>query len=162
MASQSAMGAGTVAASERGGFSEAGTVPVCPACTETTRDDAVEQNGKYKLFGCGACGLQFWEPREMPDAGWYEQMYSGRDERLLPLEPGHKYFLAAPLAPRAGRPLAMCCGTGNFLSAARDRGYGVTGMELDRKAARFSKERRRLQRCFPVTIYEFFGRKPEG
>src|SRR5437879_13546416 len=157
MASQRAMGAGTVAASERGGLSEA-AAPVCPACGKTTQDASVEQYGKYKLFGCGACGLQFWEPREMPDAQWYEQMYGGRDERLLPLEPGHKYFLADPLAPRGGELLDIGCGTGNFLAAARDRGYGVTGIGLDRNAARFAKERIGLQRVFPLTIAEFAER----
>jgi len=154
MASQRAMGAGTVAASERGGLSEA-AAPVCPACGKTTQDASVEQYGKYKLFGCGACGLQFWEPREMPDAQWYEQMYGGRDERLLPLEPGHKYFLADPLATHGGELLDIGCGTGNFLAAARDRGYDVTGIELDRNAARFAKERLGLQRVFPLTISEF-------
>src|SRR5882724_1870398 len=155
MASQSAMGAGTVAASESGGHSEAAAAPVCPACSETSRDVAVEQYGKYKLFGCGACGLQFWEPREMPDARWYEQMYGGRDEKVLPLEPGHKYFLADPLAPRGCELLDIGCGTGNFLAAARDRGYGVTGIELDRNAVLFARERLGLQKVFPLTISEF-------
>jgi 2-polyprenyl-3-methyl-5-hydroxy-6-metoxy-1,4-benzoquinol methylase len=91
----------------------------------------------------------------MPDARWYERMYGGRDERLLPLEPGHKYFLADPLAPAGGELLDIGCGTGNFLAAARDRGYGVTGIELDRNAARFAKERLGLQRVFPLTIAEF-------
>ena len=107
------------------------------------------------MFGCGVCGLQFWEPREMPDARWYEQMYGGRDGKVLPLEPGHKYFLADSLAPRRGELLDIGCGTGNFLAAARDRGYGVTGIELDRNAARFAKERLGLQRLFPLTISEF-------
>ena len=93
----------------------------------------------------------------MPDARWYERMYGGRDEKLLPLEPGHKYFLADPLAPRGGELLDIGCGTGNFLAAARDRGYGVTGIELDRNAARFAKERLGLQRVFPLTISEFAG-----
>src|SRR6266478_6644744 len=139
MASRSAMSARTVAASKRGGFSEA-AARVCPACSETSRDAAIEQYGKYRLFGCGACGLYFWEPREMPDARWYEQMYGGRDEKLLPLEPGHKYFLTDPLAPRGGALLDIGCGTGNFLAAARDAGYRVTGTELDGTAARFAKE----------------------
>jgi 2-polyprenyl-3-methyl-5-hydroxy-6-metoxy-1,4-benzoquinol methylase len=91
----------------------------------------------------------------MPDARWYEQMYGGRDENLLPLEPGHKYFLADPLAPRNGELLDIGCGTGNFLAAARDAGYGVTGIELDRNAARFAKERLGLQRVLPLTISEF-------
>lgn len=93
----------------------------------------------------------------MPDARWYEQMYRGRDEKVLPLEPGHTYFLADPLATRGGELLDIGCGTGNFLAAARDRGYGVTGIELDRNAARFAKEQLGLQRVFPLTISEFAG-----
>jgi SAM-dependent methyltransferase len=91
----------------------------------------------------------------MPDAQWYEQMYGGRDEKLLPLEPGHKYFLADTLAPRSGEILDIGCGTGNFLAAARGAGYGVSGIELDRAAAHFSKERLGLQRVLPLTISEF-------
>jgi 2-polyprenyl-3-methyl-5-hydroxy-6-metoxy-1,4-benzoquinol methylase len=91
----------------------------------------------------------------MPDARWYEQMYGGRDEKLLPLEPGHKYFLADTLAPRAGKLLDIGCGTGNLLKAARDAGYEVTGIELDRNAARFAKERLGLQNILPLSISEF-------
>jgi SAM-dependent methyltransferase len=91
----------------------------------------------------------------MPDARWYEQMYGGRDEKLLPLEPGHKYFLADPFAPRRGELLDIGCGTGNFLAAARDAGYGVTGIELDRNAACFAKERLGLQKVLALTISDF-------
>jgi len=149
------MGAGTVPEAERGRLSEAAAAPICPACAEASKEAAIERYGRYELFGCGVCGLQFWEPREMPDARWYEQMYGGRDENLLPLEQGHKYFLADPLAPRNGELLDIGCGTGNFLAAARDAGYGVTGIELDRNAARFAKERLGLQRVLPLTISEF-------
>jgi SAM-dependent methyltransferase len=91
----------------------------------------------------------------MPDARWYEQMYGGRDEKLLPLEPGHKYFLNDPLAPRGGALLDIGCGTGNFLAAAREAGYGVTGIELDRNAASFAREQLGLENVFPLTISEF-------
>lgn len=91
----------------------------------------------------------------MPDARWYEQMYGGRDETLLPLEPGHKYFLTDPLAPGKGELLDIGCGTGNFLAAARNAGYGVTGIELDRNAARFAGERLGLTRVLGLTISEF-------
>jgi SAM-dependent methyltransferase len=97
----------------------------------------------------------------MPDARWYEQMYGGRDEKLLPLEPGHKYFLADSLAPGQGELLDIGCGTGNFLAAARDAGYEVSGTELDRNAARFAKERVGLLRVFPLTISEFVERYPD-
>src|SRR5258708_1173104 len=158
MASQSAMGAGKVSTSDRGRLAEEAAGPVCPACGATSRQAAVEKYGRYKLFACDGRGVQFWEPREMPDAEWYEQMYGGRDEKLLPLEPGHKYFLTDPLAPRGGELLDIGCGTGNFLAAARDAGYRVTGTELDGNAARFAKERVGLQRVFPLTISEFAGR----
>lgn len=94
----------------------------------------------------------------MPDARWYERMYGGRDEKLLPLEPGHKYFLADAWAPRGGDLLDIGCGTGNFLAAARDGGYRVRGIELDGKAAQFAKDKVGLQRVFPLTISEFVER----
>src|SRR5467141_2246643 len=155
MASQSTMGAGTIPEAERGRFSEAAAAPIGPAGAEASREAAIQRSGIYQHFGGRACGLQFCEPRAIPDARWYEQMYGGRDENLLPLEPGHKYFLADPLAPRNGELLDIGCGTGNFLAAARDAGYGVTGIELDRNAARFAKERLGLQRVLPLTISEF-------
>jgi len=91
----------------------------------------------------------------MPDARWYEQMYGGRDQGILPLEPGHKYFLADERVPRGGDLLDIGCGTGNFLAAACEAGYRVTGTELDRNAARFAKERLGLERVLPLTIAEF-------
>jgi SAM-dependent methyltransferase len=121
---------------------------------------ALERYGKYELFQCGACGLQFWEPRAMPEARWYEQMYGGRDEKLLPLEPGHRYFLTDELAPHLGELLDIGCGTGNFLAAARAAGYSVSGTELDRNAARFAKERLGLPRVLGLTISEFAEEHP--
>jgi 2-polyprenyl-3-methyl-5-hydroxy-6-metoxy-1,4-benzoquinol methylase len=156
MASRNTTSAGAI--SDGGGARAVKDAAVCPACNEKAREAAIEQFGRCELFECTACGLQFWEPREMPDARWYEQMYGGRDEMLLPLEPGHKYFLADALAPRGGDLLDIGCGTGNFLAAARDAGYRVTGIELDGKAARFAKEQVGLQRVFPMTISEFAER----
>jgi SAM-dependent methyltransferase len=97
----------------------------------------------------------------MPDARWYEQMYGGRDQNVLPLEPGHNYFLADPLAAGGGKLLDIGCGTGNFLAAARDAGYRVTGIELDRNAARFAKEKLDLHNIFPLTVAEFSEQYPE-
>jgi SAM-dependent methyltransferase len=135
---------------------------ICPACSTKVRDAAIERYGRHELFCCDSCGLHFWEPRVMPDARWYEQMYGGRDEKLLPLEPGHKYFLSDPLAPGRGELLDIGCGTGNFLAAARDAGYSVSGTELDRKAARFAKEKLGLPRVLALTISEFADKYPGG
>jgi SAM-dependent methyltransferase len=96
----------------------------------------------------------------MPDARWYEQMYGGRDEKLLPLEPGHKYFLGDSLAPGRGELLDIGCGTGNFMAAARAAGYAVSGTELDRNAARFAKEKLGLPRVLGLTVSEFAEKYP--
>src|SRR5438876_6588703 len=47
--------------------------------------------------------LSLHDALPISDARWYEQMYGGRDHEILPLEPGHKYFLADTLAPRCGK-----------------------------------------------------------
>src|SRR6266436_4635487 len=156
MASERAMSAGVFPAGANDSDKRAAAAALCPACDEPIRNPALEKYGKYERFACAACGLEFWEPREMPDARWYEQIYGGRDEELMPLEPGHKYFLEDAAAPH-GELLDVGCGTGNFLAAARDAGYRVTGIELDRKAAGFAKERVALPRVFPLTISEFAG-----
>lgn len=96
----------------------------------------------------------------MPDARWYELMYGGRDEKVMPLEPGHKYFLDDALAPGRGELLDIGCGTGNFLAAARDAGYTVSGTELDRNAARFAKQQLGLPRILGLTISEFTEKYP--
>jgi 2-polyprenyl-3-methyl-5-hydroxy-6-metoxy-1,4-benzoquinol methylase len=138
------------------------TAIACPSCGRAVGAQAAEVYGRCSLFACVECDLHFWEPRAMPDAQWYEQMYGGRDEQLLPLEPGHKYFLAELLAPGRGELLDIGCGTGNFLAAARKAGYEVSGTELDRNAARFAKERVGLPRVFPLTISEFVEQYPEN
>jgi SAM-dependent methyltransferase len=132
----------------------------CPACGTQTSSEPVECYGKYSLFTCQTCDLHHWFPRAMPDADWYEQMYGGRDSKSLPLEPGHKYFLGDPLAPKRGELLDIGCGTGNFLSAARNAGYQVTGIELDGNAAAFAKEKNGLPSVLPLSISEFVRQDP--
>ena len=134
------------------------TAPVstsCPICDRAAAGSAHEKQGNYALFSCSQCGLQFWSPRVLPAAEWYELMYSGRDAKLLPLEPGHKYFLSDCNAPRSGDLLDVGCGTGNFLAAARDRGFRVSGIDLDRSAASFAREKLSLENIFPFSIIDF-------
>ena len=137
------------------------TAPVCPACGHVASGIVMERFGRYECFVCGSCDLHFWSPREMPDARWYERVYGGRNVKLLPLEPGHKYFLTDPAAPRGGKLLDVGCGTGNFLAAARNAGYDVSGTELDRDAARFAKDQIGLPHIFSLPILEFVQQHPD-
>lgn len=116
--------------------------------------------GSYSLLACAVCDLHFWNPRNMPDGEWYEQMYGPRDAELLPLEPGHLAFLSDPAAPKSGDLLDAGCGTGNFLLAAQKAGYAVTGTELDPGAIRYIRSKLQISDVFPLTIAGFAEAQP--
>src|SRR5574338_1245580 len=112
-----------------------GLSKLCPACSSWLAPKPVESFYTYRLYACAHCGLQFWQPRLMPDAERTARMFASRDAQLHPLEPGHKLFLNDPQAPKKISLLDVGCGTGNFLVAAWNTGYDVTGTELDPQAA---------------------------
>jgi SAM-dependent methyltransferase len=91
----------------------------------------------------------------MPDAAWYEAAYRGRDSAVMPLEPGHVFFLNDPLGPKKGRLLDIGCGTGNFLAAARDAGFDVIGLEPNQNAVRFAEQQYGLKRIFAGAPEDF-------
>jgi len=121
---------------------------LCPLCMSSSSFESLEDFYAYGLHECTACRLQFWEPRTLPDARWYSAMYGERNARILPLEPGHRFFLADTLAPRCGRLLDVGCGTGNFLLAASEAGYTASGVELDPNAACFAE-----RHCAHSSVY---------
>ncbi|HET7108874.1 MAG TPA: class I SAM-dependent methyltransferase [Candidatus Acidoferrum sp.] len=151
---------GSLTAGQNEGLSAASEPVCCPICDRAPAGSSLEKQGKYLLFSCSECGLQFWFPRALPTSDWYELMYSGRDAKLLPLEPGHKYFLSDPKAPRSGELLDVGCGTGNFLAASREKGFRVSGTELDRSAASFAREKLSLENIFPFSIIDFVAQQP--
>lgn len=96
----------------------------------------------------------------MPDARKTARMFAARDAQLLPLEPGHRYFLKDCNAPRTASLLDVGCGTGNFLIAAWNAGYAVTGAELDPEAARFASHFCGEACVFPLSLESFVQRHP--
>jgi SAM-dependent methyltransferase len=127
----------------------------CPACGRPADAAPLEQSHQAGLYSCAGCDLQFWHPVKMPDASWYEVAYQGRDHTVMPLEPGHKFFLSDPQAPKRGRLLDMGCGTGNFLAAARDAGFDVTGIEPNQNAVHFAQEHYGLKSVLAILPSDF-------
>jgi SAM-dependent methyltransferase len=136
------------------------TTARCPACRHTVQGLPLEIFHGASLYACSACDLQFWYPVSMPDASWHERVYQGRDQTAMPLEPGHRFFLSDPNAPRSGRLLDLGCGVGNFLAAARDAGFEVTGIELNQNAVRFAREHYGLENVFAMRPEEFRTAQP--
>lgn len=134
----------------------------CPACNQSFSSEILEVFHSFTLHACPDCGLHYWEPRTLPDSGWYERMYLGRDVHLLPLAPGHRAFLNDPAAPRSGTLLDIGCGTGNFLLAAQNAGFAVTGIELDPAAVRYILDYCGISNVLPLTVAELRHSRPES
>ena len=132
----------------------------CPGCGRRHEGPSVEEYCRFSLYCCQGCGLQFWHPVEVPDAAWHEMVYQGRDQHVMPLEPGHQFFLSSPRAPKSGSLLDVGCGTGNFLSATRAAGYDVIGIELNQNAARFARKRLGLD-VLPLRLEDFVREHPD-
>jgi len=131
------------------------TQAVCPACDAACTARAIERFRQTSLCACERCDLHFWHPVSMPDAAWYERAYQGRDQTAMPLEPGHRFFLSDAKAPKKGRLLDLGCGVGNFLAAARDAGFDVAGIEMNRNAVEFARQHYRLTSVFAMRPEEF-------
>ena len=127
----------------------------CPACGCPAESAPLAHSHQSALYACAGCDLHFWHPLKMPDAAWYEAAYQGRDSTVMPLEPGHIFFLGDPQAPKNGRLLDMGCGTGNFLAAARDAGFDVAGIEPNQNAVRFAQHHYGLRNIFAAVPADF-------
>lgn len=101
---------------------------------------------------CGDCSLIFLSPRL--DAGslgklyelWYGYAYRAifNDPSLIDRRTAefrdHHLRLLSRIAMPPGRLLDVGCGSGVFLSVAREAGWQVAGIELDRSAAKWAVE----------------------
>jgi SAM-dependent methyltransferase len=112
----------------------------CPLCLQQAEivrlDEHVDGSTTYTLYSCPACKGQFWDPLRTPGSEWYEhdERYAGANHNP-PREPNwnHRKIISF-LAPQHGKVLDVGCGTGNFLSWAKARGWEVHGIDFDRNA----------------------------
>lgn len=128
----------------------------CPVCSVAIAvDGPIGSAGRYSLYECSVCGIQFWNPFKRIGSSWYEDFYNGRLQNIPPLEPGHNFFLADPRVPKKSRLFDIGCGVGNFMAAARAQGFDVTGIDWDTKAIQAGKEVLGLEKIFPLSIEEY-------
>ncbi|PIR89059.1 MAG: hypothetical protein COU07_03140 [Candidatus Harrisonbacteria bacterium CG10_big_fil_rev_8_21_14_0_10_40_38] len=114
----------------------------CPVCKKISPEDQKEEFNKYTLWQCGICSVRFWTPFENPGSNWYEhdERYSFRNKNPLTRpERNHRQFLKDSPA-RNEKLLDIGMGTGNFLAAAKQKGYEVYGIDFDEDAIKTAKE----------------------
>ena len=118
----------------------------CPLCTRRAifghKETHYDQGARYDLYECSLCRAQFWMPLKNPGAEWYEHdaRYSGANDDP-PREPywTHRKVISF-LKGREGKVLDIGCGTGNFLSWAKENGWDAYGIDFDGNAVRAAKE----------------------
>lgn len=132
----------------------------CPSCGNAAVGGPLETFHNASLFSCSACDLHYWYPARMADTASYETAYQSRDRTAMPLEPGHRFFLSDPLAPKRGRLLDLGCGVGNFMAAAQSAGFEVFGAELNRHAVQFAMQHYGLRNVFVGKPEELLAERP--
>ena len=116
----------------------------CPLCGAPRRRDVVT-TGEWRLVRCLACGLYYRNP---PPAEvlrrHYETIY--KDDSTSDYIDQRRRTIFAPFLaefrPRAGgRLLDIGCGSGEFLTLARERGWHVEGVEVSPRGAELARRR---------------------
>ncbi|TSC96853.1 MAG: hypothetical protein Athens101426_93 [Parcubacteria group bacterium Athens1014_26] len=107
----------------------------CGLCKTKTGFVLKEKFKEYSLWECPKCFGQFWFPMISPSSDWYEkdERYSFRNQNpLRKPERNHNEFLK-DLPAQGGKLLDVGMGTGNFLTAAVNKGYDCYGDEAIKK-----------------------------
>ncbi len=110
------------------------TCPLCNASTPTaTGRTHIDRGVTYTQYECQSCLVQFWWPLKNPGAAWYtsHEKYGTRNADPV-WEPTVNHLKTlAYLKGRRGSVLDVGCGIGNFLSAAKEQGWRVAGIDFD-------------------------------
>ena len=127
----------------------------CLVCRQPEVRRTHERWATKALLHCPACDVRWWSPVVAPGEKWYREHYYYVLRDLLPsdrLNWYHHQFLGHPPLPN-GELLEIGCGTGNFLLAAQDRGFSVTGLELTERAVAAAQVRVPAVYALPLEQY---------
>src|SRR3989344_1935739 len=123
-----------------------------------------EEKWGYTLYECNTCKLQFWWPFKNPGRESYEQSGRYRDRNFHP-QTKSLYHSQILLLKKKVRPkttlLDLGMGTGRFLSAAKERGYRVTGTDFEKDAIMAAKTVFKLDDVYDLDLESFFKKFPE-
>jgi 2-polyprenyl-3-methyl-5-hydroxy-6-metoxy-1,4-benzoquinol methylase len=136
----------------------------CPVCYSTPIgnknfifiEDFQSIDGKFSLFECPYCQVQFWMPFQAPDSNYYEKQEIENLKRKSTAQLADiktikrkatiqwytKQFLKHPPHKNTvGKKLLdVGCGTGELILKAQDVGYEVYGIDFDKEQINIAKQ----------------------
>lgn len=107
----------------------------CPVCSECLEVSPFEGFRDYNLFLCRKCDLVFSHPMQTIRSDVFSRMYEDRGFYLgfaTSLGIGHKRFFQKYKPPL--KVLDVGCSVGLFPFMCQNKGFKVTGIEVDKKA----------------------------
>jgi len=134
---------------------------ICPVCRERTNFKFIQNHktkeGKWSLYECPKCQVQFWMPFKNPGITHYKRSYIVRDSINPQFLYGyHKKFLRTQKFSRGTKVLELGCGTGDVLAELKEMGCEVWGVDIDPVAVNFAKNHFKLNNIYAMSCDEFF------
>jgi 2-polyprenyl-3-methyl-5-hydroxy-6-metoxy-1,4-benzoquinol methylase len=133
----------------------------CPACGLPGGHLLTEERGRYRMFRCPDCAVEFSDPMQTAQGdARIATVYEGRTQCVGQyLGWFHQEFLHARPA-RGGRLLDVGCGTGDFVAAAGRCGYDAMGIDTDREAVQAGRSHYRDLPLFCMRAEDFLQQEP--
>jgi len=143
---------------------------ICPVCFNNSENKIFVEDfdsgaAKFTLFECPICNVQFWFPLKHPGSSWYEENKNYKIDsptRNTKLSKHHRIFLKEFFAKQSGRKLKLLdvgCNTGEFLLSIKKRGWEAWGIDINRYAIDFAKNRLGLDNVYNEPLEVFAVRK---
>jgi len=137
---------------------------MCPVCKEEADfkfiQDYQNEWGKWSLYECSKCEVQFWMPFKAPGKEWYQSCvgYIVQNIERPKLSRGyHRKFLKIfGKIPKDIRVLDLGCGRGEFLAELKKRGCEVWGVDFDKNAIKVAKSYFGLRNVYAMSFDDFF------
>lgn len=137
---------------------------ICPICQKTEKfvfvRDHQNKDGRFSLYECRNCGIQFWNPFKGPGKEWYEKEYDFEARNILiskPYRGCHKKFLNRfRNFPSGTRILDIGCGIGDFLAELQRRKAEVWGVDFNRNHTEIASKKFGLKNIYTMDFGEFF------
>ena len=137
----------------------------CPVCRTGNEFDFLmdyeKRGGKFSLYLCKTCAVQFWYPMENPGNVWYQHHnpYQVREILKNKVYRGyHKKFLERIKdAKKTTTILDLGCGTGELVYELQQLGFVAYGLDFDKDAIAIAKKRFKLKTVSADSFETFFG-----